>query len=78
MRKKINNEFEWVKLYKYNICSYNERYDNKFYNLLKENNIEYFNQLDIYHSQDNIFNCTIYVQLEDYEKGIELIKKNGI
>lgn len=80
MKRKIDNDFEWVELYKYNIYSYDKRYDNKCCNILRENNIEYFNQLEMYpvYNVDNSFNCTVYVQLEDYEKGIELLKKNGI
>ena len=40
MRKRKNNDFVWVELYKHNIFSYNDRFNNKCYDILKENNIE--------------------------------------
>lgn len=80
MRKKKNNDFVWVELYKHNIFSYNDRFNNKCYDILKENNIEFLNQLDFYsvYNVDNSINCKVFVQKEDYEKGIEVLRKNGI
>ncbi|MDO4282124.1 MAG: hypothetical protein Q4D02_00660 [Clostridia bacterium] len=75
--KKID-DFEWVELCRYKVNSYSNRYNNEYCYTLKNNNIEYLGQLDFYFAgnMENLFNCSIFVKREDYEKGMKLIEKN--
>ena len=74
--KKKNEEFEWIEIEKYNVFNYCDKYKNKYYDILKRNNIECLTQVEYYPNNSNKnFYCTIYVQTEDYHKGKEILKQ---
>lgn len=77
--KKKNENFEWLEVCRYKIDSYSNRYNNNCYNVLKRNNIECLNQLEFYFvdNVDKDFYCTLFVQKEDYERGINLLKEES-